>query len=183
MTFVLQLIFGWTVTFGASEPSVHWTASYVDGAGTHVVEAWRQPGHVRHVTDRVIELDASRPKVGAYRFTINDRRRGLTFHGDEHDRIMQRSFDDWERWTHVVARPSSDTLVLPLDRAAGVTPAGRCTWFTDGTRELCWSRDLGLPLVIRVAGSEVYTVTSSSRFRGAMPPFAPVGAEVGRDDD
>lgn len=44
---------------------------------------------------------------------------------------------------------------------------GLCTWFRDGTTELCWSRGLALPLVIRVDGKDV----------------SPIGAEVGADDD
>jgi hypothetical protein len=181
--YVLQLVFGWHAMLGGGEPPVHWTASYVDGAGTHAIEVWRQPGHVRRITDRVLELDAVRPTGEGFRFSLNDRRRGLTFHGSQHDRIMQGSFDDWQTWTHVVAPGRPDALVFPIDRPVLTTPAGRCRWFRDAGTELCWSRSLALPLVIRADGKDVYTVTSSEPLRGALPPFVPVGTEVGGDDD
>lgn len=183
IAYVLQLVFGWHTMLGGGEPAVHWTATYLDRSGTHVIEAWRQPGHIRHITDRVLELDASRPRGAGYRFTINDRRRGVAYHGSEHDRIMQGSFDDWERWTHVVTPAHRGALVFPIDRAVLATPAGRCRWFTDGTRELCWSRSLALPLVIRAEGTDVYTVTAAAEFHGVLPPFEPSGTEIGGDDD
>jgi hypothetical protein len=181
--YALRFLFGWHAVLGGGEPSVHWTASYVDAAGTHVIEVWRQPGHVRRVTDRTLELDAVRPAGDGYQFSINDRERGVTFHGTERDRIMQRSFDDWQRWTHVVAPPSASALALPLLRLGQTTPAGRCRWFVTGDTELCWSHRFALPLVIRTRGKAVYVVSSVEPFGGAIPPFVPVGAEVGRDDD
>jgi hypothetical protein len=68
-------------------------------------------------------------------------------------------------------------------RQGQTTPAGRCRWFTTGDTELCWSHHLALPLLIRSDGKDLYVVTSAEPFRGAIPPFTPVGAEVGRDDD
>jgi len=180
---MLQLLFSWRAMLGGGEPPVHWTASYVDPTGTHVIEVWRQPGHVRRLTDRALELDAVRPPGSGFQFSINDRERGMTFHGTEHDRVMQRSFDDWQRWTHVVAPPQPNALVLPMLRLGHTTPAGRCRWFKSGETELCWSHSLGLPLVIRASGKDVYAVTSVESFAGAIPPFKPVGAEVGVDQD
>ena len=180
---VIQLWLGWHAMLGRAEPPVHWTASYVDGTGTHAIEVWRQPERVRRITDRVLELDAVRPRGQGYRFSINDHRRGVTYHGSERDRIMQRSFDDWQRWTHVVAPDRPDAIVRPLERPALTTPAGRCRWFTTAGAELCWSHTLGLPLVIRADGKDVYTVTSAERFRGSLPPFKPIGTTIGADDD
>jgi hypothetical protein len=180
---VLRLLFGWHTVLGGGEPPVHWTASYVDGGGTHVIEVWRQSGHVRRITDRTLELDAVRPPGSGYQFSINDRERGVTFHGTERDRIMQRSFDDWQRWTHVVTPPAANALVLPMLRLGQTTSAGRCRWFTIGDTELCWSHSLALPLVIRAGGKDVYVVTSAEPFGGTIPPFTPVGADVGRDED
>ena len=180
---VLQLWFGWHAVLGGGEPAVHWTARYADADGAHTVEAWRQPDRIRRVTDRALELDASRPRGDGFRFSINDHARGVTFHGTERDRIMHGSFDDWQRWGHVVAPSRPRALVFRIDRPALTTAAGRCTWFRDGATELCWSRSLALPLVIRVDGNDVYTVMSAQRFRGELPPFAPLGAEIGGDDD
>jgi len=180
---VLQLWFGWHAVLGGGEPAVHWTASYVDGDGVHTVEAWRRPGHVRRITDRVLELDATRRRGEGLRFSINDHRRGVTFHGTERDRIMHGSFADWQRWTHVVAPSEPGALAFRIDRPALITPAGRCLWYRDASAELCWSRSLALPLVIRSDGKDVYTVTFAEPFRGTLPGFTPVGVEIGGDDD
>jgi len=183
ITYLLGLVFGWHAAFGGGEPPVHWTASYVDGVGSHVLEAWRQPDHVRRITDRTLELDAVQPRGEGFRFAINDRERPMTFYGNQHDRVMQGSFDDWQRWTHVIAPTSPRALVFALDRPVQITPAGRCRWFSDAGSEICWSRSLALPLVIRAAGKDVYIVTSAEPLRGELPAFAPAGSEVVRDDD
>ena len=180
---LLQLIFGWHTMLGGGEPAVHWTATYLDGSGMHTVEVWRQPDHVRHVTDHVLELDALRPAGGGFRFLINDRSRQISYRGTEHDRILHGSFDDWQRWTHVVAPERPGALVFAIDRPAARAPAGTCRWFLDGNRELCWSRSLAIPLVIRAGGKDVYTVTAAGAFRGTLPPLAPLGDELGGDED
>ncbi|HET7499721.1 MAG TPA: hypothetical protein VFK02_01925 [Kofleriaceae bacterium] len=180
---VLHLVFGWRAVLGGGEPPVHWVASYIDAAGAHTVEVWRQPGHVRHVTDRRLELDAVRPAGEGYRFVINDLARQVSYRGTERDRIQRGSFDDWQRWTHVVAPARPDALVFPLGRPEASTPAGRCRWFADGDRELCWSRSLAIPLVIRAGGKDVYTVSLAEAFHGSLAPLAPLGDELGGDDD
>ena len=183
ITQLLQLLFGWHVWLGGGEPHVHWTAQYVDTTGRHTIEAWRQPDHVRRVPDGVLELDAVRPRGDAYRFSLHDRARDTTFHGREHDRILQGSFDDWQRWTHVIAPSQPGALVQPLDRPPLETPAGRCRWLRDAGTEICWSTRFALPLVLRVAGTDVYTVRTAEPLRRAIPPFAPTGTEVVVDDD
>jgi hypothetical protein len=180
---LLQLMFGWHALLDAGEPAVHWSATYTDGAGTHTVEVWRQPGHVRHLTDHVLELDAIRPAGDGFRFLINDRARQISYRGTEHDRILHGSFDDWQRWTHVVAPERPDALVFPLPRPLASTPAGTCRWFVDGDRELCWSYGLAIPLVIRAGGKDVYTVTTAEAFHRPLAPLAPLGDEIGGDDD
>lgn len=181
--YVLQLMFGWRTMLGGGEPPVHWTAHYVDAAGSHTIEVWRTPDHVRRITDGVLELDAVRRRGDGYRFSINDRAHGTTFYGREHDRVMQGSFDDWQRWTHVIAPSHPEALVWPLDRPALATAAGRCQWLRDAVTEVCWSTRFALPLVLRVAGSDVYTVRTAEPFRGVLPPFTPAGSEVVVDDD
>ncbi len=181
--YVLQLLFGWHAMLGGGEPAVHWTASYVDAAGSHTLEAWRKPDHVRRITDRVLELDAVRPRGDSYRFSINDRARGTTFYGREHDRVMQGSFDDWQRWTHVIAPSQPDALVWPLDRPALMTAAGRCQWLRDAATEVCWSTRFALIFFIVLACTEFYTVRTAEPFRGALPPVTPAGSEVVVDDD
>ncbi|MEO7734693.1 MAG: hypothetical protein ABIY55_27295 [Kofleriaceae bacterium] len=180
---MLQLVFGWHAMLGGGEPAVHWTARYVDASGSHTIEVWRQPDHVRRLTDGVLELDAVRPRGDGYRFSINDRASGTTFHGREHDRIAQGSFDDWQRWTRVIAPSQPGALVWPLDRPALTTAAGRCHWLRDAATEICWSTRLALPLVLRVAGSDVYTVRTAEPLRTRVPPFTPAGHEVVVDDD
>jgi hypothetical protein len=180
---LLQLVFGWHVVLGGGEPPVHWTATYTDGSTTHAVEVWRQPGHVRHVTDHVVELDAVRPARDGFQFLINDHRREISYRGTERDRIVQGSFDDWQRWNHVVAPSGPHAMVFAIDRPVASTPAGACRWFADGGRELCWSRRLAIPLVVRVQGKDVYTVTSAAAFHDPLPPLAPVGTPLGGDDD
>jgi hypothetical protein len=181
--YLLGLVFGWRAMLGGGEPAIHWTASYVDANGSHTVETWREPGHVRRITDRALELDAVRPRGDGYRFAINDRARSRTFYGTERDRILERSFDDWQRWTHAIAPRQPGGLVFALRRPDLVTRVGRCAWFTHAGAELCWSRALALPLVVRQDGKDVYLVTSAEPLRAAIPAFAPIGAELGRDDD
>jgi hypothetical protein len=182
MSLVLALLFGWRAMLGHADPPVHWTARYRDATGEHRVEAWRVPGHVRRISDGVLELDATRPPSGGYQFTLHDRRSDLRYRGDEHTRILQRSFDDWERWTHVVTPSGPRALARPTARTTA-TPAGRCAWFVDGTREICWSRSLALPLLVRVEGQVVYQVTQAAPFHGVLASPPPRGIEVGGDDD
>jgi len=173
---VIWLLVAWRAMVGTADPPVHWRASYVDATGPHAVEAWRVPGQVRRITDGALELAATRAPGEGYRFTIVDRRRGVTLHGDERTRIMQGQLADWESWTHV-ALPVP--LILPTD---GPRVAG-CTWYGDGVRTICWSARFALPLVIRAGGRDVYTVTAVEPFRGTPPPLAPAGSELGDDDD
>jgi hypothetical protein len=181
--YVLELVFGWHAMLGGGEPPVHWTASYVDATGAHIVEAWRQPDHVRRVTDRTLELDAVRPRGDGYRFAINDRARGVTRYASERDRISAGSFDDWQRWTHVIAPVRPGALVFALARPTESTVAGPCRWLQVDVREVCWSRRFALPLRIRAGGRDVYVVTSADRFHGELPAFAPIGSELPADDD
>ena len=178
---LLWALVSWQQVFAlpAREPSVHVRAHYVDAAGTHTLELWRDGDRrLRRDTDGKLSLWAQR-RGGDFDYHLADRNRKMLVHvaGGNLHRIGV--FQGWNELAHIVVRPHGDVAVERRGSGRG------CRWYRIGARDLCWSARYALPLVIEEAGRVVFTIDELSPGHPDSRVFElPSGmAEIDANDD
>lgn len=170
----------WAQAFGDSGGPLHLSASYLDAQGrSQPLEFWRDAGGqvVRRSGGRS-ELRLTPAPDGEDAYELRDPARRVAYSVHQSNLYRLGLFTD--RWSvqHLLDRPRAGFTLTALYRAQ-VTPAGRCAWWRltpqgGAASELCWSAELGVPLLIQVGGRPVWTVqraeTRGVKLSGAALP-------------
>ena len=145
----------------SAPPNVYFQARYLDARGdSHRLEVWREADvRLRRKTDEAIDFSVERDLSGGYVYRLVDRARQTVVAADRAMLYRMGLFSDWRGLAHVLDVPRGEFRIAPIAEAPNKAAHGPCAWFRletakpSSTSEICWSREWGLPLIIRTAGA------------------------------
>jgi len=153
-----DLDFDRTFNVDQEPPQLHFKASYRVGGQDHAIEVWRDGDRrLRRRTDDAIETVVSRPANDSeWHMQVFDLKRGTRTSIDRTNLIRIGHFVDWFGLSHGLARPvGAYVLTDARPPAKAVSPLSNCNWYALGESRICWSRALGVPMLITDAQGEV----------------------------
>ena len=149
----------WTAVFDPRESphSLAFRADFTDAQGTHDLRVWRDgTARLRRRTDDRLDLYVARAPGGALAFQVVDLQRKLLVQLDRASLARLGAESGWSALSGIPVMPRQDFALAPEDRPAETLPAGTCRWYAlavasspPARSRICWSRRLGIPLVIR----------------------------------
>lgn len=154
----------WTQIFGDMRPAVHLRATYQDAQGQpQPLEFWRDAaGRVVRRTGNRAELHLTPMKDGEDLYQLRNLLSRTAY--DVHRVNLYRVGVFTDRWSvqHLLDRPSGTYTLARVGRREQ-TVAGKCEWWriTSGPKvsEVCWSARYGVPLLLKLGGRTVLSVT------------------------
>ena len=148
----------WEEAFNTSvaPDNVYFEAIYQENGLPHRIKVWRQGEiQVRRETDGQIDLYALRQPDGEVQYRIFDlsQRRSIRITRNNLYRIGV--FRDWLSLGHVLSKPWGEYAIYEQGGRRALSKGGSCLWYElynpQGT-QICWSKEWGLPLLIKDSG-------------------------------
>ena len=160
-------------------PSMHFRAAYVSAGTTHQLEVWRDHEiRLRRRTDDAVETFVNRSANDPeWRMAVLDLRRKIRTDVDRTNLYRVGHFVDWFGMGHGLTRPSGPYELRQTAALRGVGPAiADCRWYRlsnqDKDSRICWSRAMGLPLLIATPDGQVqWRVTEADSRRATSGTF------------